>query len=282
MKKYGAVIALVVAVLSGVLAVYLANSWLDSRPEKEALIIKDSVPTTRIVIASRDCEVGAPLSQENLALADWPKTNIPKGAFEEIDAVKGQVAVTRLKAGQPILAASLAPEGSGAGLVAAIDKGKRAMSIRVDEVVGVGGFILPNTFVDIIAIEENSDQAPKARVLLERIEVLAIAQETYKEDGKPKVVKTVTLQLDPEQAKKLALQTHQGQVQLTLRNPLEGDRPKPQVAQAAPARPEKAPGVPILTPRIRIPKAKSYPVEVIRRSRTTQIEFENVESENKI
>ena len=279
MKKYGAIIALVVAVLSGVFAVYLANMWLTSRPEKESLVIREGVPSTKIVIASSDCEVGVPLTKDNLALAEWPKANVPKGAFEDIAAVEGQVAVTRLRAGQPILSAELAPSGSGAGLVAAIKKGKRAMAIRVDEVVGVGGFILPNTFVDVIAIEEKSGDKPKARVLLERIEVLAIAQETYNEDGKPKVVKTVTMQLDPEQAKKLALQTHQGRVQLTLRNPLEGAKPvkpEPQVAQKAPK------GVPVLSPRIRVPKASSYSVEIIRRSKASEIEFENVESEKKI
>lgn len=280
MKKNGAIIALVVAVISGLLAVYLANMWLTDRPEKDAVVLRETIPSAKIVIASQNTEVGVPLTKANLTLAEWPRSSVPKGSFQEISAVEGQVAVTRLKAGQPIIAAELAPPGSGAGLVAAIDKGKRAMSIRVNEVVGVGGFILPNTFVDVIAIDEDSGDKPKAKVLLERIEVLAIAQETYKEDGKPKVVKTVTLQLDPEQAKKLALQTHKGQVQLTLRNPLEDAKAAPRVIHAEPAKQE--PGVPVLSPRIRVPRAPSYPVEVIRRSRAVEIEFENVESEKKI
>ncbi len=279
MKKYGAILALGVAILSGVLAVVLANRWLSSRPENEPMVIRESVPSTQIVIASQDSEVGMLLTKANLTLTEWPKANIPKGAFEDIAAVEGRVAVTRLKAGQPIVSGELAAPGSGAGLVAAIQNGKRAMAIRVDEVVGVGGFILPNTFVDIIAIDEKSGET-RARTLLERIEVLATAQETFNEDGKPKVVKTVTLQLDPEQAKKLALQTHEGRVQLALRNPLEGaapePKPEPQVARA------QKKGVPVLSPRIRVPKASPHSVEIIRRSETSTVEFENVESEKRI
>jgi len=278
MKKYGAILALIVAVLSGLIAVFLANRWLSSRPENEPLVIRETVPSTEIVVAARDCEVGMLLSSDNLTLTEWPKASVPKGAFDNVAAVQGRVAVTRLKAGQPILSAELAAPGSGAGLVATIAKGKRAMAIRVDEVIGVGGFILPNSFVDVIAIDEKSGDKPTAHTLLERIEVLAIAQETYNEEGKPKVVKTVTLQVDPEQAKKLALQTHRGGVQLTLRNPLEEPQPepKPQVVQAAKK------GVPVLGARIRIPKAKPHSVEVIRRSKASEIEFENVESDKKI
>jgi len=279
MKRYGAILALVVAVCSGLLAVYLANRWLASRPENTPLV-QTSVPSIKVVIASRDCEVGTPLNQANLALTEWPKANLPQGAFEDLAAVTGRVAVTRLKAGQPIVSAELAAPGSGAGLVATIEKGKRAMAIRVDEVIGVGGFILPNTFVDIIAIDEKSGGVPKAHTLLERIQVLATAQETFNEDGKPKVVKTVTLEVDPDQAKKLALQSHHGGLQLTLRNPLEGvapaPAPPPQVSRTSVAE------VPVLGSRIRAPKAKPHTVEVIRRSSATKIEFENVESDRKI
>jgi pilus assembly protein CpaB len=279
MKKYGAIIALVVAVVSGISAVYLANRWLAGRPEKAPLVIREGVPSTKIVVAARDCEVGMPLNQSNLVLTEWPKANVPQGAFENIEAVGGRVAVTRLKAGQPIISAELAAPGSGAGLVAAIKNGKRAISIRVDEVIGVGGFILPNTFVDIIAIDEKSGDKVTARTLLERIEVLAIAQETYNEEGKPKVVKTVTLLVDPEQAKVLALQTHKGGVQLTLRNPQDGGAAEP---KPVPRVVNSVKRVPVLGQRAATPKAKPHAVEVIRRSQSSKLEFENIESDKKI
>lgn len=280
MKKYGAIYALVLAVVSGLLAVYLANVWLSGKPENAPLVAQDSVPLTQVVIASRDSEVGMILNKDNLTLTEWPRNNVPQGAFASIDEVQGRVTLSRLKTGQPIMSDQLAAAGSGAGLVAAIDKGHRAMAIKVDEVIGVGGFILPNSYVDVIGIDETSGAEPTARTLLERVEVLAIAQETYNEDGKPKIVKTVTLKVDPQQAKKLALQTHRGRVQLTLRNPLEdktsGAKPKPVVAQTGKK------GVPVLSPRIKTPKARSYEVEVIRKSKSSVLEFENVESENRI
>ncbi|WP_305041474.1 Flp pilus assembly protein CpaB [Geoalkalibacter sp.] len=282
MKKYGAVLALSVAILSGLFAVVLANRWLSRQtPPEVAVIQQEAVPTARVVIAARDLEVGTPLSAANLTLADWPRGGVPQGSFSDVAACEGRVAVARLRAGHPVLAADLAAPGSGPGLVAAIAPGHRAMAIRVDEVIGVGGFILPNTYVDVIAIDDQGNKAVKARTLLERIEVLAIAQETTNEDGKPKVVKTVTLKLSPEQAEKLALQTSQGSVQLALRNPLDEVAPQlaPQVAQV------EAPPAQVYRPRPRAPqppKAPPFAVEVIRRSDAEEIKFKNVESEEKI
>jgi pilus assembly protein CpaB len=280
MKKYGALLALIVAILSGIFAVFLANRWLASRHRETPLIVRESVPATQVVIASQDCELGTLLTKEQLTLAEWPKASVPQGAFEETTAVEGRVTLTRLKAGQPIVAAVLATPGSGAGLVAAIQQGKRAMAIRVDEVIGVGGFILPDTFVDVIAIDDKSGEKSKAKLLLERIKVLATAQETFNEDGKPKIVKTVTLLLDPEQAKKLALQTHQGEVQLALRNPLEGDQAPP---VKKPELTETTPRVPVLASRIRTPRVPPHTVQVIRRSKFEEpITFKNVDSENRL
>lgn len=281
MKKYGAILALLVAIVSGLFAVFLANRWLAKQtPSQETVVIqeKTGMATAKVVIAARDLEVGSPLNPSSLSLAEWPRTSVPRGALEDLDAIAGRIAVTRLRAGQPVLASDLAPPGSGPGLVAAITPGKRAMAIRVDEVIGVGGFILPNTFVDVIAIEEKSPSEPKARTLLERIEVLAIAQETYNEEGKPKIVKTVTLQLAPEQAETLALHTSKSSVQLVLRNPLDepGPQPPPQIAKA------EGRSLPVLQPRIRMPKPAPHAVEVIRRSHSEELRFKNVESEEKI
>lgn len=281
MKKYGAVLALFVAILSGLFAVVLANRWLTRQTlPQETVVLQEqpSVSTSKVVIAARDLEIGTPLNPSNLSLAEWPRASVPRGALEEFSAAEGRIAVTRLRAGQPVVSSDLAPPGSGPGLVAAIAPGMRAMAIRVDEVIGVGGFVLPNTFVDVIAIEESGNPSPRARTLLERIEVLAIAQETYNEDGKPKIVKTVTMQLTPEQAEKLALQTSQGIVQLALRNPMDDAATKPPVEVAK--APERS--IPVLQPRFRTPKPAPHSVEVIRRSESEEIRFKNVESEEKI
>ncbi len=235
MKKYGTLIALAVAVIFGIVAVILANKWLSSQAPEESVVIRQETPMTQVVVAGKDLEMGTLLSKENLAIVDWPKAHAPQGTFETTDAVAGRVTVVKMVAGTPLVAAELAAKGSGVGLVAAIKPGKRAMAIRVNEVIGVGGFILPNTFVDIIAVQ---GKAKKPKTILEYIEVLAIAQETFTEEGKAKVVRTVTLELEPRQAEMLASETNKSNIHLVLRNPLDEPKkiakkpkPKPVVAK---------------------------------------------------
>jgi pilus assembly protein CpaB len=283
MKKYGTVIALGLAVVFGALAVWLANQWLSTRvAEQEKIILTEAVPLTRIVVAARDLEIGTPLSSQTLTLAQWPKANMPQGAFEDIKQVEGRVAVSRLTAGQPLRAAELAAPGSGAGLVAMIPEGKRAMSIRVDEVIGVGGFILPNTYVDVIAVgDAQRGTQSEAKTILQRIKVLAIAQETTTEEGKAKIVRTVTMEVTPKDAEKLALQTHQGTIHLVLRNPLEEEQEeevKPVVTKA-PVRTAPVVRRPVYTPP---PKPQPFEVEVIRGSTRQEMKFEDAESEQRV
>jgi pilus assembly protein CpaB len=259
MKKYGTIIALALAVIFGVIAVVLVNKWLSSKASQTSVGPSTSMSMTEIVVAATNINIGTRLDKTQLALAQWPKANAPKGAFEDIEQVVGRVSVSKMSAGTPILAAELAAPNSGAGLVALIKPGMRAMAIRVDEVVGVGGFILPNTFVDVISIDEKAKRTKIAETFLRKIEVLAIAQETFIEEGKPKVVRTVTMELTPEDAELLAEKTHEGPIRLVLRNPLdEKETPPPvqKVVQRAPVRRVK--------PRVYTPPAPSFEVEVIR------------------
>jgi pilus assembly protein CpaB len=220
MKKYGTLIALVVAVIFGILAVVLANKWLSTRAAQDQVSIKEQVPLTKVVIAAKDLDIGTRLTDTNLVLTDWPKANVPRGAFERVEDVVGRVTVTKMVAGKPLVAAELAAEGSGVGLVAQIRPGYRAMSIRVDEVIGVGGFILPSTYVDVIAVENKGGKSVGSTVL-ERIQVLAVAQETFVEEGKAKLVRTVTMELSQRQAEQLAAQINQNPIHLVLRNPMD-------------------------------------------------------------
>lgn len=259
MKKYGTIIALALAVIFGVIAVILVNKWLSSKASQTAVTPAASTSMTEIVVAATDVNIGTRLDKTQLALAQWPKASVPKGAFEDIEQVAGRVSVTKMLTGIPILAAELAAPNSGAGMVALIKPGMRAMAIRVDEVVGVGGFILPNTFVDIISIDEKSKRTKVAETFLRKVEVLAIAQETFIEEGKPKVVRTVTMELSPDDAELLAEKTHEGPIRLVLRNPLdEKETPPPvkKVVQRAPVRKVK--------PRVYTPPPPTFEVEVIR------------------
>jgi pilus assembly protein CpaB len=277
MKKYGTVIALGLAVVFGALAVWLTNQWLTTKTTEEPVVVKETVPMTKIVVAGRDLGIGTPLSADNLILAQWPKANAPKGTFENVKEVEGRVAITRLRAGSPVLAAELAAPGSGAGLVAVIPDGKRAMSIRVDEVIGVSGFILPNTYVDVIAVGNPEQNRPReVKTILKKIQVLAIAQETTTEEGQAKVVRTVTMEVDPAEAEKLALQTHQGSIHLILRNPLEEEKPEPVVKKVA----RKV--VPKIKPRVYTPKPVPYDIEVIRGTNRENVQFKTAESEERL
>jgi len=253
MKKYGTIIALGLAILFGVVAVILVNKWLSAQnPTVAVERSDDSIPLTRIVVAANDLSIGSRLTAENLILTNWPRNSVPKGAFENIQEVEGRVNISKMSAGTPVLGAELAAPGSGAGLVAVIKPGMRAMAIQVNEVTGVGGFILPNTFVDVISIQQKS-KAKTAKTLLQKIEVLAIAQETFIEEGKPKVVRTVTLELTPEEARKLALETNEGSIQLVLRNPLDKEEEvaKPKVVRQ-------------VRRRVYTPPPPAFEVEIIR------------------
>ena len=220
MNKNTAFIVLAVAIVLGLTAVVLVNKWLSARASESGAAVKQSVQMTKIVVAAQEILPGTRLTDANLALAEWPQSNVPKGVFDNIAAVKDRIAVSKLAPGQPLLAAELAAPGSGAGLVAIIAPGMRAMSIKVDEVIGVGGFILPHTYVDVIGVQQiGNSSEKKVETLLKRIKVLAVAQETQTEDGKAKLVRTVTLELRLRDAEKLALQVNEGPIHLVLRNP---------------------------------------------------------------
>lgn len=220
MNKNTAFIVLAVAIVLGLTAVVLVNKWLSARASESGAAVKQSVQMTKIVVAAQEILPGTRLTDANLVLAEWPQSNVPKGVFNNIDGVKDRIAVSKLAPGQPLLAAELAAPGSGAGLVAIIAPGMRAMSIKVDEVIGVGGFILPNTYVDVIGVQQiGNSSEKKVETLLKRIKVLAVAQETQTEDGKAKLVRTVTLELRLREAEKLALQVNEGPIHLVLRNP---------------------------------------------------------------
>jgi pilus assembly protein CpaB len=268
MKRYGALIALVLAVGFGLMAVVLANKWLSARSSQIALPVQEEekkMPVVRVVVAKRDLDIGTPLSAEHLTLIEWPRGSVPNGAFHDLTDLKDRTVTTKLWTGAPVLSSNLAPPGSGAGMVATIKPGMRAMAVRVDEVSGVGGFILPNTYVDVISVDSDR-QKRSVNTLLKRIRVLAIAQETFTDDGKPKIVRTVTLELNPKDAEKLALQMHDGNIHLSLLNPLEELAPEPPpVIVQRPA--------PVRTVRQPAPPPPTFNVEVIRRSDRQSLNF---------
>jgi pilus assembly protein CpaB len=193
-----------------------------------------AVATTKVVVASKDIDLGTRLSPDMLQLRDWPSGSIPVGSFENTGVLlkdpqtqTPRVLRSTLQQGEPVLESKLAPVGTQGGLSAVISEGKRAITVRVNDVIGVAGFALPGNYVDILVNTE--DERAKAqgvektisKIVLERILVLAIAQEVSRDETKPKVVNAVTLEVTPEQAEKIDLARSVGSLSLVLRNQID-------------------------------------------------------------
>jgi len=218
MKNPRAFLMVVISIIIGLGAVVLASRWVN----KQA-----SVQSSKVVVASTDVDLGTPLAPQMLKVADWPMGSVPAGAFTDVKALDTRVLKTSLSRGEPVLESKLAPLGATGGLSAVIKEGNRAMTVRVNDVVGVAGFALPGNYVDIVV--NTVDETAKAangnnsisKIVLEHILVLAVAQEQNRDETKPKVVNAVTLEVTPEQAEKLDLARSVGSLSLVLRNQID-------------------------------------------------------------
>jgi pilus assembly protein CpaB len=185
-------------------------------------------PSTRVVAAATDIKIGTVLAAPDLTTVQIMGT-VPKSAILDAKNAIGRGVTSSLYAGEPILEDRLAPVGSGGGLAATIKDGMRAIAVRVDQVVGVAGFVLPGMRVDILVsgTPPNSNAAgggnnTQVRTILQNIEVLSAGTDIQKDaEGKPQQVQVVNLLVTPEQAQVLALASNETRIQLVLRNPLD-------------------------------------------------------------
>ena len=217
--------------------------------------------TVRIALATRDLEVGTILKDEDVKVEDWPGA-VPAGATARAQDLVGRGVTTAIYAREPMIDSRLAPKGAGGGLAAMIPQGMRAVAVRVNEVVGVAGFVVPGMHVDILISGNspggNGGLGTLTKTMLQNIEVLSAGQDFKKDaEGKPVMVQVVNLLVTPEQAERLSLASNQTTIQLILRNPLDrqvtetpgaamgnlfaGGKPKlPEPQQNQPARPRPA------------------------------------------
>lgn len=238
---------LLIAAAAGLTAVVFASRWM---------MAQNSNATTKVVVATADIDLGQRISPEYIKTIDWPSGSVPPGAFHDIGKVDGRVLKETAMRGEPILEAKLSPQGSTGGLSAVIDPGKRAITVRVNDVIGVAGFALPGNYVDIIVntqkesnVQSVQNDQKISKIVLEHILVLAVAQEAGRDETKPKVVDAVTLQVTPDQAEKIDLARSIGTLSLVLRNQVDPQDPNtdgatrasllklPQPPAPAPARP---------------------------------------------
>lgn len=210
------------ALIFGLLAAFAVSRFLSSANAYAKNL-------NSVVVAKVDIPIGAKIIPEQLMVVQFPRESTPDGTFDKPDKLVGRVAVQNISARETITESRLAPEGSAAGLSATIPEGYRAMTVKVDDVVGVSGFIQPGTLVDVVVVidpaDKNSDQGPISKIVLQNIKVLANGQniDKPKDDREANSVKAVTLQVTPEQAEKLALASTEGKLQLVMRNSIDQD-----------------------------------------------------------
>lgn len=220
MRNTRAYIMMGAAIVAGLAAVVLGSQWIAEQSKFGG---------SKVVVLGVDLQLGSRITPEMVRVADWPAGSIPTGAFTDPKELDGRVVKTTLQKGEPVLESKLAPVGTKGGLSAVVTEGKRAMTVRVNDVVGVAGFALPGNYVDIMVSTQQENAKGTAsdntisKIVLERILVLAVAQEASRDETKPKVVNAVTLEVTPEQAEKLDVARSVGTLSLVLRNQIDQD-----------------------------------------------------------
>ncbi len=219
-------IVLALALTAGGVFAFGTSRYLKRLPTTTA---SAAVATTSVVTAARDLEVGTEIKREDVRTVDWPSKSLPNGAISNPDQVIGRGLVMPMIENEPFLSLKLASKEAGVGLPPVIPSGFRALSVKVNEVIGVAGYVLPGTHVDVVVTvsptQNQNDMTSK--VILANVQVLAAGTRLERETdkSKPVPVTVVTLLVDPEQAERLTLGSTQGKIQLALRNPLDKEAP---------------------------------------------------------
>jgi pilus assembly protein CpaB len=262
------------AVVAFALVVALGASYLVYRQLEKGIRSAASERTAKVLVAARDLPIGTLLKSEDLKTVEWTGTPPAYAIVKSQDAV-GHGVIANIYVGEPLHPMRLAATGAGGGLAATIPMGKRAVAVRVNDVVGVAGFVSPGMRVDLLASgnppNSTGNLGTQTQTVLQNIEVLSAGQNIQKDaEGKPVTVQVVNLLVTPEQAEKLSLASTDTKIQLVLRNPLDTETTKtPGTALAyilqgsAPVKPEPKAAAPKAAPRPSAPPT----VEIITGSR---------------
>jgi pilus assembly protein CpaB len=237
-------IVLALAVTVGGVFAFATYRYVQKLPAPTAAA---KLQTRPVVIAVANLDLGASLRPEDLRVIEWPAESVPAGAFEHVEDVVGRGIIQPVVQNEAILPNKLASKEAGAGLPPVIRPGYRALSVRVNDVVGVAGYVLPGTHVDVVATVNPTNQQTDvtSKVVLTNVEVLASGTKIERdaEQNKPIAVSVVTLLVNPIDAERLTLASTEGKIQLALRNPLDlatpstpGIRPAALLGYAGPVR----------------------------------------------
>jgi len=204
----------IAAVIVALFATYAVYRYLQRAAESAR------VPSQPVVVAAQDMPEGARLDRPTLGITMWPATTVPPGAFSVPDSVIGRVTRVPVFKGEPIVPGRLAPAGTGPGLEVKITPGKRAMAVKINDVVGLSGLIQPNSRVDVLVTlkEEGSLDRQRAKLFMNDVRVLSVGTQVERsEEGKAISATTAALEVTPAEAERLAVAMNQGSIQLVLR-----------------------------------------------------------------
>jgi pilus assembly protein CpaB len=262
MNRNRLIVGLAIAI---VVALFL--SMLVYRAYKQAAMVHPAPVTKHIVVAAVALPLGTRLSEDNLRLIPWPEGEPLSGMFTRIQDCTGRALLTAVVENEAILEPRLAALPSGAGLPATIPEGMRALSVAVNDVVAVAGFVQPGTVVDVLVTGSAGGGGNQniTRTILENVPVLAAGQKIEQDrDGKPQTVPVITLLVSPEDADRLTMGASQGKIQLALRNTIDTKTVSPppvlQATLFGGATPPPKPGV---SPKAPPPPPSLYVIEVI-------------------
>lgn len=210
MNNRRALYFLLISLALGVVTVAVSARWINQ---------KIASKTTQVVVAAKEIKPGERLEDSSLKLVSWPISSVINGSATEPNKFVGRIALSAMTTGEPVIDSKLAILGAKAGLNAMISQGHRAITVKVNEVAGVAGFALPGNYVDILVNIQEIQKRPISKIVLEKILVLAIAQDqAVRDETKPRIVSAVTLEVTPEQAERLDLARSVGTLSMVLRN----------------------------------------------------------------
>ena len=257
------------SLILGLGAAWMANTWLSARLDASP---DDNLQN--VVVATVEISFGQMVEAQQVTLVRMPKDTVPEDAYNATDDVVGKIATFSMLRGDIVRGARLAEHLGGSTLASLIEPTKRAISVRVDDVVGVGGFLLPGNRVDVLATKQlngNSNNA-EAKTILEDLRVLAVDQTASTDKTQPVVVRAVTLEMTPEQTEILVRGMTEGKLQLALRNPLDNQK-KPAIVQpvALAQVPAPAPAPKPVVRAKRVGGGESSGITVIRGIEVTEV-----------
>lgn len=255
MFKRRGLILIVLSLIMGTAAAYTANRWVSSQ-----VLHEDADKGTHVVAAAMAIPYGTKVEGRHLKYVEIPDDAAPAGIFTAKEDVEGMVSTTPVTRGEILIAERFADHDSGSTLAALVGENMRALTVRVNDVIGVAGFLLPGNRVDVLSSRRDGNRRAVTETILQNIKVLAVDQTATTEQNEPVIVRAVTLEMAPAQAEILVKARTEGEIQLTLRNPLETvaevepePEPEPEV------KPQPAPAV--SAPR---PVNRSTTVTIIR------------------